>query len=265
MQFSNTSTKQGLLQDCEFWTNLGDGGITGNSFLKSQFTNRINRRHEMAMARLGLASRLSQSDDTNYTNQPFSYFDIVSGVNDYQFLQDADGNSISDITAVLILQSTTATEFIKLTPLTLDRVDNSLGNQTGHLSGISINDAELIMSPNSNNTGIPTGYIERNNTIFFDKLPNYSKLNGGKLFYKRVPSYFVVGDTTKEAGFPEEYHQMLSLGASFDYLLTHKSNDGALITRIEIELNKIEKQFLTYSQMRNPVKNRAIGRVVDAR
>lgn len=256
MVYSDTSTKQGLLQDIEFWTGLGDAGITGNTFLKQQITNRLNRRYERVLSMLGGMSRVSQVDDTDYTNQSWSYFNIVSGQNDYQFLVDADGNSITDITAVLILESTTATDFVKLNSLTLDNINYEQGNTSGHLSGSYITDAELILSPNASNSGVPTGYLERNNTIFFDKIPNYSKTNGGKLFYKRVPLYFTTSDTTKAPGFESDHHQILSLGTSFDWLITHKPSDTMLITRVETALDKAEKEFKVYCEMRNPIKNR---------
>jgi hypothetical protein len=165
-------------------------------------------------------------------------FDIAATQNDYQFLTDADGNSITDITAVLILPSTTATDFQELDRLTLDQ-----------------GDAEAIMSPNTTNTGTPTGYIERNNTVFFNVIPNYTKAGGGKLFYKRVPSYFVVADTTKAPGFNADHHQILSLGASFDWLISHNPDNTTLISRIEVELERAEKEFKVFAQMRNPIRN----------
>lgn len=238
MIYSNTTTKEGLLQHCEFLTNLGDAQISGITFTKQVFTNLINRRLERAAGVLGGMSRIAQFDDTNFTNQPFSTFDITSGTNDYQFLTDASSNSITDITAVLILTSTTVTEFVKLEKLTLDNED-----------------AELMMSPNSLNVGIPSGYIERNNTIFFNTNPNYTKAAGGKLFYKRVPSYFTTSDTTKAPGFNAEHHQMLSFGASYDWLLVNKPENTTLITRIEAELAKAEMSFKSYAAMRNPLVN----------
>ena len=264
MQYNDTTNKQGLLQYCEFWCNLGDAGISGNTFLKQQFTNRLNRRYERAMGMLDGLSRLSQSDDVNYINQPFSYFDLVSGQHDYQFLTDADGNSITDITAVLILESTSATEYVKLNLLTLDDVAVN-GNQSGHLSGGEADNAELVMSPNPSDTGIPTGYIERNNTVFLSPVPNYSKTNGGKLFYKRVPSYFTTSDTTKQPGFEAGHHQILSLGASLDWLLATNVAKPYLITRIEAELNKAENEFKVYCEMRNPVKHRMLPLITNTR
>lgn len=239
MQFSDTSTKQGLLQDCEFWTNLGDAGITGDASLKAQFTRLLNVRYAKAIARAQLLSGKDGVEDTNYEDHQFSFFDITENVNNYQFLTDADGNTISDITGVLLQgeNDDTGEGFKPLTKL--------------HLSDA---DAMLIMSPNTDNTGTPTAYLEKNNTIFFDVLPDFTKESGGKLFYRLVPSYFVAGDTIKKPGFVEAFHGMLSKGASHDWLIVNKSESTTLVTRLEAELKQEEQDFADYIRQKNPTR-----------
>lgn len=259
MQYSDTTNRiNGLLQDCEFWCNLESGHLTASTstMVKQLFTANINRRYDRAMGMIGGTSRTALADDTNYTNQPFSTFNIVSGQNDYQFLTDADGNSITDITGVAILTESGGTEYTVLDKLSIGGTPATVGNKSGQISSISQEDYELILSPNPSNTGIPTGYIEQNNTIFFDTKPNYSATNGGKLFYKRVPSYFVISDTTKAPGFNPEHHRILSLGASVDWLTVNKPDQTMLITRIEAELRRAESEFDTWIRMRNPAKGR---------
>jgi hypothetical protein len=225
-----------LLKSVEYWTGMKEGDISGDTNLKAVITSRINRRLERYLGMLGAGSTVSRVDDTNYTNQPFSLFDIVENQHDYEFKQDEDGNEITDITAVLIKKDTTS-NFYKLDRITLDNPD-----------------AELIMSPNSDKTGIPTSFLERNNTIFFNVIPNFSLTEGGKLFYKRVPSYFVVGDTTKEPGIPTHFHEMLAIGVSYDWLLVNKSNARSQITIVRDELIKLEDEFRSYEQLRNPFR-----------
>lgn len=239
MKYSDTSTKDGLLQDIETWIGLGDGSVSGNSTLKSVFTGLINRYLDKANGLMGQQSRLSQFDDVSYDNQPFSLFNIASGVNDYQFLTDEDGNTITDITAVLIQPGDDQTNFVKLKKLTLDEKD-----------------AELIMSPNSDNTGIPTGFIERNNTVFFDRIPNFSKTGGGKLFYKRVPSYFTTSDTTKEANLPGQNDRYLSVSSAHNWIVVNRPDKVSLITRLEAEIKYYEDAFKAFALMKNPTRNR---------
>jgi len=242
MQFSDTSTKQGLLQDCEFWCGLPDGSITGSTYLKAAFTRLINIEYAKTLAKLQLISREAGAEDTNYTDQQFALFDIDEGVNSYQFLTDAGGNTITDITGVLILPSATAADFEPLEKLMLDR-----------------SEAQLIMSPNTSNTGVPSGYIETNNTIFFDTLPSYSKTGGGKLFYHLVPSYFATSDTTKEPGFVESAHPILSVGASLKWLSVNKQDQTNLIATARAELATLMADFESYTRMKNPTRARLTG------
>ena len=46
MPFSNTTTKGGLIQGCERWTNLGDAIISGDTTLLKQFTAAINEAYD---------------------------------------------------------------------------------------------------------------------------------------------------------------------------------------------------------------------------
>lgn len=226
-----------LLKSIERWSGMKEGDISNDTTLKSTITNMINRRLERYFGMIGMGSSRATIDDTNYTNQPFSLFDIVQNQNDYEFKIDEDGNAITDITAVLIKKDDTS-NFYRLDKLTLD--DKK---------------AELIMSPNTDDTGIPTAYLERNNTIFFNVIPNFSLSEGGKLFYKRVPSYFTTSDTTKQIGLPPQFHEMVAMGVSYDWILVSKSNARSQITIVRDELKDFEDKFIADNQLRNPNRN----------
>lgn len=236
MPYNDTSTKTGLLQDCEFWTNLGDATISGDATLKAVFTRLLNLHYARTIAKLQLLSGRDGVEDTNHTDHQFSTFTITENVNSYEFLTDEDGNTITDITGVLI-KAETATDFAAL-----DR--------------LALSDAEalLIMSPNTSNTGTPTGFIEKNNTIFFDVIPDYTKAGGGKLFYRLVPSYFVVGDTTKKPGFVFSYHRRLSLCASLDWLRVNKAENVTLLSEIKGEIKTIDEELDAYARQKNPTR-----------
>jgi hypothetical protein len=235
MQFSDTTTKQGLLQDCEFWCNFTDGTITGDATLKAQFTRLINVHLAEVLASVQLLSGKDGAEDTNHTDQQFSSFTIQSGTSDYQFLTDEDGNTITDITGVLIQPSASNNDYVALDRLSL-----------------SDTDALLVMSPNASNTGTPTGFIEKNSTVFFNVIPNYNAT--GKLFYRLVPSYFVAGDTTKKPGFVEGYHRLLSVGASHDWLCVNKPEQTTLITRAESKMKGLQEGLADYVRQKNPTR-----------
>jgi len=248
MVFNDVTNKQGIIQSIEFWAGFQDGDISGDTTLLGVFTNRVNRRLDRYLGLLGAGSHYAKLDDTNYSDHPFSYFDINAGIHDYQFLTDEDGNAITDMTAVLVKASATATTYTKLDRKTLDD-----------------SNAEFIMSPTVTQGGVPTAYLERNNTVFLDPSPNYNASQGGKLFYKRVPSYFVTTDSTKEPGIPSQFHELLAIASAYDWLLVHKPNALVEITRVEQQLDKFEKEFRTYVELRNPTNNRITPRYANNR
>lgn len=240
MQFNDTTNKTGLLQDCEFWCGFADGTITGDATLIAVFTRLINAWNSKTLAKMQLLSGKDGAEDLNYSGQQFSTFTMTSDQNDYQFLTDADGNTITDITGVSILPSATATDYVPLDRLSL-----------------AASDAQLIMSPNPSNTGTPTGFIEKNNTVFLDKLPNFTST--AKLFYRLVPSLFVVGDTSKTPGFVADYHRILSVGAAYDWLCVNKPDAGLLVQRCNAELRELTSDLADYVRQKNPTPMRVTG------
>jgi hypothetical protein len=242
MKFSDTTTKHGLVQRFEFLTGVGDAVVSGDTTFLKVFTSLANVRYARILARLQLLTGSDGAEDTNYTSQQFSTFDIASGTGDYQFLTDAAGNTITDITGVAILTSTTATDYTPLDKLTLDR-----------------SDAQLIMSPNPSNTGIPSGYIEKNNTVFFNTIPNYTKATGGKLFYRLVPSYFVSSDTTKAPGFTEAYHELLACGSAYDWLAVNKPENRTQLDNLLLTYREDMRALEQFTRMKNPTRSRIMG------
>lgn len=241
MQFNDTTNKSGLLQDAEFWCGLADGAISGNSTLKAVFTRLINLRYAKTLAKVQLLSGKDGAEDTNYSGQQFSLFSIIAGQNDYQFLTDQDDNTITDITGVLI-QPPGQSDFVILKRLPLSNAD-----------------AQLIMSPNASNTGTPKGYIEKNNTVFFDITPNFGGTDIGKLFYRLVPSYFTSTDTDKAPGFVEDYNRILSVGASYDWLCVNKPEATLLVERCNAELSEMTSDLADYIRQKNPTQIRVTG------
>lgn len=243
MQYSNTTTKDGLMQTCEFWTGLGDAAITGNATRKAQFNARLNSGFDRILPRVLSFSKSLRWDDINHTDHPSGTFNIVSGQHDYTVEEDDNGLDIYNITGVQILPSSSSTEYIDLIPLS---ADSPL--------------AERAMSPNPSDTGVPTHYLESNNTIFFYPEPNYSASAGAKIFFEREASYFVVADTTKEPGIPKPFHELLALYASHDWLIVNKPENTVLITRLEAQIQRREDELDAMIQKRNPQRRRVVAR-----
>jgi hypothetical protein len=243
MLLSDTTNKNGLIQECEFWTNLGDAAISGDSTLLKIFVNRLNRAYDRVVPLLlSYGDTMRWDDSTNHTKHPVATFDITSGVNDYQFLSDEQSNSILNIVDVHILQGSALTQYTKLRRMTLDEPD-----------------ANRVMSPNTLDTGIPGAFLERNNTVFLDRLPTYSATAGGKIFFERSPSYLSASSLTVTPGIPEPAQPLLALEASLDYLTVHKPENGVLIAKLASEIEKAKKQLSFIISKKHPTRRRITG------
>ena len=242
MQFSDTTTKQGLIQECEFWTNLGDAGISGDSTLLKQFTSRINRAYERVLPLVLSMDDTMQWDDPNYTDKPIARTDLVSGQQDYSAISDEDSNSILNVVKVFVLQSSTATEYVELR-----RVPVGVGGEA------------RILSPATTFVGIPTEFVELGGSINLGPIPNYTATNGLKIMFERSPSYFASTDTTKKSGIPEPFHQLLALHASKDWLAVNKPENGLLIGEIKQEIMKREDKLTKQNAARYPKRKRVMG------
>lgn len=245
MQFSDTSTKQGLIQECEFWTNLGDAVISGDTTLLKQFTNRINRAFDKVLPIIISKDDTLLWDDPNYTDHPIARTDLVSGQQDYTALTDEDGNSILNVVKAFVLQSATATEYVAL-----NRVPVGMGGEN------------RILNPATTFTGIPSEYVERGSTLFLGPIPNYNATNGLKIMFERVQSYFASTDTTKKPGIPAPFHQLLALHASKDWLTVNKPDNRVLIAELKEEIAKAEKHLASQAAARNPKRKRVMGQNV---
>lgn len=235
MEFSNTTTKAGLIQTIEFWTNLGDGAISGNATLLKVMTGRVNSAFDRLMPYLYSFSEYLSWDDANQTDLPIATVNLVSGQADYKIAQDDNSLDILNITNVQVLPSATATLY-------------------GDVEKLTIDDPRALsaMSPASTDTGTPYGVLVRGNTLFFTPTPNYSATNGIKIFFEREASYFASTDTSKEPGIPQPYQELLALYASYDWLVVNKPDNGTLITRLEAQIAKREKQLENANRTRYP-------------
>ena len=86
MQFSDTSTRQGLIQDCEDIAGLGAAGISGVAAKLQSFTRWINERYLEITGFIISCDGRWQWDDSNQTNSPVATTALVSDQRDYTVL-----------------------------------------------------------------------------------------------------------------------------------------------------------------------------------
>jgi hypothetical protein len=233
MPFNDTTNKTGLIQDCEFWTNLGDGTITGDDTLLARFTSLINSGFDEVMPILFATDAHWQWDDSNFTDYPVATTDIIAGQADYSFVQDEDGNSILEIYEVYATDPNGL--FQKLTP-----VDASTDRR-----------AKAIFAQNSSNVGTPRRYDKFATSIFLDPVPNYDATAGIRVVFNRTGAYFTSDDTDKTPGIPALFHRLLSLYASRDWLSVNKSENTELLALVSAAITKKEAQLTAHMANRS--------------
>ena len=221
IQFSDTTNKNGLIQLTEHYTNLGDGGISGDSTLLKKFTGFMNTWYNTVVSDILDADGRWQFDDTNHTKEPVATFDLVNGTAKYNFTLDEQSNQILRLAYVSVKDN--ADNWMTLTPVDL----------TDFLGGVAYDEFMDV-------AGTPQYFdISDGVGVKLFPAPNYSSVGGGKVYFQREPSFFVSTDTTKKPGFAGPYHIILALGAAYDWALAKgKENAGAL--RQEIELRRAE-------------------------
>lgn len=179
-------------------------------------------------------------DDTNQTDYPIIFTDLIQGQQDISFTLDQNGNQILNVYKVRILNPNGIT-WTTLDQIDVDRTD------------------DLFLNPTT--TGVPQGYYMTANGIFLVNPPNYNMRliqegkSGIEIYVSRTSTYFTVLDTTKKAGMPWVFHEYLALRPSYLFCLT---SDPALAAQYGLLLHGndgqggMEKDIKDYYRDRNP-------------
>lgn len=240
MQLSDITNQSGLVQSVEFWARLPYGS-SGNTL--KEIINRINRGYDSIMPLLLSNTDEIRWDDTNNTDAPIGYVNIVSGQPDYKITADDNGLDILNLSRVRIHSSATDTVYTELQKMTMD-------------DGRALD----AMSPNTAVTGIPSHFLEVGNIYYLYPNPNYSSTNGMELFFERQQNYFTVTGTsasdTTEPGIPSPFHELLALYAAKDWVMVNRPEDSATINNIVGEILKKEKNLTNSITMRNPTRSK---------
>lgn len=175
MMFSDTSTKQGIVEDVRWETDTDS-----ESFPIEDITRIANEAMDEYFS-------IAMNDDKNQADFPVSTTNLVSGQADYQAPDD------------LI-------DFVVL------KVQNPNGDWTV-LDRIYQLESETALEESG--TGTPTKYQYKENAFFLYPTPNYNATGGLKVEYKRNPTYFLSTDTTKVPGIPYIHHPFISKFVSY--------------------------------------------------
>lgn len=222
MVFSETTTGDGLIQECERITNLGTAGISGNTSKLKDFTARINNALDRFHAIAYQFDQLWNFDDRNYAdadqNLPIATTNIVSGVRDYLF-----DDELLAVTQVFAKDSSGT--FRELTP----QDDRNTPN------------AYLV----SDGSGTPTSYELVGNSIILNPSPSYSSTGGLKVTFKRNAPRFDYTDAGVLVGIPSLFHSYLARYASYPYLVEKSLKHANAVKQLILEDEAAIKTFIS--------------------
>lgn len=215
MYFSSTTDKNGVLQQIERRTNLGDTAITGNALLLAHFTMEVDNAYSRVANLIYQADRRIQWDDPNFANAPVSVFNLVANQQNYGIFAESP-SSIQDW-------------------LQIERVEILDNNDNGVLlDPIDIADIDEAMSEYESTAGIPKEYDLRSTEIFLYPKPSYNKTSGGIVYFKRAPEYFTTTSGTKQPGFATLFHELLVLWPVNNWKVDHGQDNSAIRNEITI-------------------------------
>ena len=200
MQFSDTTNKSGILQECESWIFGNDyGAITDNPQVLATFTRNANNAVNEIITEILEVDERWQFDDSNHVDYPIGITDLVDGQQDYVF----------DVSQ------------IKITAVEVMGVDGKYKP----LKPIDITDIEKYgkgTSPKEYKpeNGTPLEYDVTATSLFLYPAPATGSVTmtaGLKVYFQRAGVAFVTSDTTAVPGFPSLFHQIVAIKASNRY------------------------------------------------
>lgn len=204
MQFSDTTNKNGIIQDIEDRCGLGDAGISGQSTLLKQFTSRINIVMSKVWAIIFQSYGGWQYDDGNQTDLPEATTDLVAGQQNY-----ALDSQMLTVNRVEVTDS--AGNIRKLDPLPQEQIEG-----TG------------ILDATPATTGVPQFYNLTAGVIKLIPAPVEAVTGGLAVYFERSSVEFTSSDTTATPGFAKPFHYLIPLGTSLDWMKSKQADAPAL-------------------------------------
>lgn len=234
LQYSNTTTKKGILQKIEKLLNFDYGYITDNTSRLLEWTVEVNLARNRFSVIAQKAANKWQVDDTSHTDYSIIELDLVSGQRDYAITVDQQGNLIGDIYKVLVKNPDG--KYVDIDPV----------DQQSEADMSSFYDGQNL-------TGTPTRYDKTGNGVFLDLVPNYSyrigtELERGlKLFVSREPTYYLSTDTTKVSGFAGgAFDEYFALYPAYNYATVNDLRKAPMLDKMIKEMEAEITEHYTF-------------------
>lgn len=177
-----------------------------------------NYKNKVAGYAIG-ADKRYRWDDTNHTELPEGKRDLSSGVTDYSFLTDEQGNII----------------------ITLIKVDILLG---GYYTPLQTVDDADIDDTFGQVSGVPSSYKKiADNVIRLDCAPTATITDGLRFTFQRSPVPFTATDTTETTGFAPILDRGFVIAGAYDIALTLGLEN---LQPLSVEMQKEEQAMRDY-------------------
>lgn len=230
-QFSDTTNKNGIIQNIETLCNLSDGGITGNSTLFAKITGFINQANQKVAIALMQADKRWQFDDFNNTDLPRATATLVNGQRDYTLpAASSSGNAATLLgivkVAVLDANSTAQEHELTLTNLSESELNNRYATSSRPYYYKLVGNSIKVWPAADNGVSVTLA-------------------SGLIVYFKRTPPAFTTSSTTTQPGFMAPFHDILEFEAAGKYMLPLNRKLGTdYLNYAEARLDKLLEAYV---------------------
>jgi len=219
LQFSDTTFNLGILERAR-----KEARVDSTQWATSNVVASCNDWLNHIFTRGKILDRKFQLDDTNHTKLPIGTTNLVANQSDYSFLTDEQGNRITNLTRIDILDASGL--YRQLIPI-----------DQAQLGGVALDEWNKT-------AGQPMYYDKiADNVIRLYPKPATSVTAGIKYYFQRSPSYFVTTDTTKQPGVADDLHAGFVFKAAYD---AARVLGLANLQSLSVELQKEEQVIDDY-------------------
>jgi len=215
MQFNDETNLSGICNEVDFLL-----GTDSTEYAIAQKTRNINRWFDRVVSLILQSDSKWEWDDNNHTDLPISVSSLVANQQDYSM----SGAGFLKILKVECKNS--SGDFVPLKQIDYTQKKNVALTEYQKTAG-SPNEFDLVAD-----------------SMFLYPKPSYASSGGLKVYFQRIPDYFVAGDTTQEPGFAAPFHRILSYGAALDYALA--KNMTSKIGMLQNEITKLENGLISH-------------------
>lgn len=227
MQFSDTTNKNGIIQECEDICGLGDAGISGQSTLLKQFTARINDAVSSIWSIIFQSYGGWQYDDSNQSDLPESTTNLVAGQTKYALASNM-------LTVNRVEVTDTGGNVTRLTPLPAEQVE-----------GVGLASIPQLIAEN----GWPQFYRLTDGVIeLFPAAPS-AVTDGLAVYFERDSVQFASSATTTTPGFASPFHYLVPIIASIKWYKA-KQPKSATLQELKDDWAKGEEDLRAYYTQR---------------